>query len=450
MKKVLITDYGAKQNGELQTEYIQKAIDDCFLSGAGEVIVPAGIYRTGGLRLRSNVTLHLLENAELEGSRDPDDYFMLYNDAIEPVDPAMLSRNPRTSNQGKISEYFVFGGRWYNALIRAYQAENVTIIGEKGSKINGMDCYDEGGEEAYRGPHAICMIHCNNIRLSGYEIVNSSNWAHSMWFCNNIELGNITVNGGHDGCHFRFSKNIHVHDCHFSTGDDCVAGYNIKNIVVENCEMNTACSAFRLGPTNALIQNCHVYGPPKHLFRWIMPLEDKIAGVHEVKNESNIDHMLSFFTYASVAEYTKENPKNENVIFRNCKIENVERFMHFNFSGNEPWQSGCPLTEVKFENIDAVGIKMPLVAYGDQEKHIDITMENMNINFKEGFEDAALMKVANFERIYMKNVSSDNFKGTVLIQKYTDDSNIIVENSPIADHCTISELQEEKFECQPI
>ena len=80
-----ILDYGALTDGSLCTDKIQKAIDDCFLNGGGEVQIPAGSFLTGGLRLRSNVTLHLLENAILKGSIDPEDYTGYINDTIEPI-----------------------------------------------------------------------------------------------------------------------------------------------------------------------------------------------------------------------------------------------------------------------------------------------------------------------------------------------------------------------------
>ena len=50
-----ILDYGAKADGTLCTNQIQKAINDCFLDGGGEVIIPCGVFLTGGLRLRSGV-----------------------------------------------------------------------------------------------------------------------------------------------------------------------------------------------------------------------------------------------------------------------------------------------------------------------------------------------------------------------------------------------------------
>ena len=80
-----IKNFGAKTDGTLCTEAIQAAIDAAFLAGGGEVTVPEGRFLTGGVRLRSNVTLHLLENAVLLGSTDPDDYCTYLLDKIEPI-----------------------------------------------------------------------------------------------------------------------------------------------------------------------------------------------------------------------------------------------------------------------------------------------------------------------------------------------------------------------------
>lgn len=56
-----ITSFGAVTGSEeLQTESIQAAIDAAFLAGGGEVVVPAGTFHTACIRLRSNITFHLL------------------------------------------------------------------------------------------------------------------------------------------------------------------------------------------------------------------------------------------------------------------------------------------------------------------------------------------------------------------------------------------------------
>ena len=139
-----ILDYGAKADGTLCTNQIQKAINDCFLDGGGEVIIPCGVFLTGGLRLRSGVTLHLLENAILKGSTCPEDYTAYINDPIEPILPDEIDKpvstvKPNTEVGRSAYPY----SRWNNAIIRAIKATNISIIGEKGSQINGQNCFDE-------------------------------------------------------------------------------------------------------------------------------------------------------------------------------------------------------------------------------------------------------------------------------------------------------------------
>lgn len=50
---------------------IQRAIDEAAASGGGRVSVPAGVYQSGSLRLRSGVDLHLEKGAVIRGERQP-------------------------------------------------------------------------------------------------------------------------------------------------------------------------------------------------------------------------------------------------------------------------------------------------------------------------------------------------------------------------------------------
>ena len=95
MNTFSMLDYGAIPGAQgLQTEAIQKAIDARFLAGGGEVTIPAGDYRTGGLRLRSNMTLHLLADAHLFGSRDPEDYMAFLKRPAEGPSRADRRKSP--------------------------------------------------------------------------------------------------------------------------------------------------------------------------------------------------------------------------------------------------------------------------------------------------------------------------------------------------------------------
>jgi polygalacturonase len=70
-----ISAYGAVGNGTtLNTAAIQKAIDACYKSGGGKVIVPSGVFLTGTIALNDNITLQLNKGAVLLGSTDVNDY----------------------------------------------------------------------------------------------------------------------------------------------------------------------------------------------------------------------------------------------------------------------------------------------------------------------------------------------------------------------------------------
>ena len=299
---ISICDFGAVPNsGKMQSPYIQDAIDACFLRGGGEVVVPTGDYIVGDLRLRSGVYLHLLENAHLIGTRDPEDYFHYRHDSVDPLEAEFVTdalwESPKTPNRNYAFMRTV-GSRWNNGIIRGIFAENCGIIGERGSYIDGSDCYDEKNEEQYRGPHGISLWFCKNVTLKGYTVQNSGNWAHAIHYCENILADGITVLGGHDGFHPTCCQNVTVTRSRFYTGDDCIAGFGNLNIYVASCVLNSACSAMRLGATNALIERCTIFGPCKYYFRGSLTKEEKISGATPT-SAGKRNNMLSVFTYYS-------------------------------------------------------------------------------------------------------------------------------------------------------
>lgn len=69
-----ITDYGALPDGRSNTAQIKAAIDACREGGGGTVVIPAGIFISGGLRLYSDITLRLDSGAVLKSSTRPEDF----------------------------------------------------------------------------------------------------------------------------------------------------------------------------------------------------------------------------------------------------------------------------------------------------------------------------------------------------------------------------------------
>lgn len=343
----------------LVTETIQQAIDSCAAAGGGVVLFPPGTYLTGGIQLKNNVALQLEKGAILQGSGKYADY---KNDA------------------------FIFG----KDLL------NIAIMGE--GVIDGADCYNPEGEEGFRGPHCIRLINCGNIALNGFTIKNSANWAVNCRHCSHATVDRISIRGGHDGLHARFCDNFAVTGCDFRTGDDAFAGNDNRDFTVTDCMVNSSCNGFRMGCYNLTVKHCRFWGPGEY--------------VHKIQKRNN---MLAAFVHFSPKDENPELPSG-NWLIQDVAIENVDRVYMYNYE-NGLWQTGRPVTTVRFERIKAVGVLCAFYIRGDTALQFDMRIQNSSFSFKEGaafdagtFEGAKLQPTSfftasNFNRIELSGVT---------------------------------------------
>ena len=364
------------------TTSIQRALDDCFRAGGGTVRLEPGTHRVRGLRVRSGTTLLLRSGAVLEASRAPEDFDVLANDALEPVPAEAFAPGVvwAPAWKRKTHDHILKpASRWNNAIIRIYRAHDARIVGEPGSAIDGRDGYDPLGEEGFRGVHGIAAHDCENLELRGYEIRNTGNWAHSIWRCRDLAFSDLTILGGHDGIHLCSCDRAMIERCTMKTGDDCVAGFDDEDVTVRDCDLNTACSAFRFGGRRVLVERCRAHGPGEYPIRNTLPEADRISGAHGAPGAGRRS-MLSLFTYyADFTLHVRHAPG--EIVFRNCTLENAERFLHYNFSGNETWQKGSPLSSIRFEGCEAHGVGMSLCAYGDASRPLSLSFERCRFAF---------------------------------------------------------------------
>ena len=456
MKKFNVVDFGAVANVEAsQTAAFQAALDACFQAGGGEVEVPEGTYVIGDIRLRSNTTLHLLENAVLLGSRDAWDYMHINDDTLEPLPEEQNTRvrwvGPRKwieMGGGFKKHLYTVGSYWSYAMIRAAFAENIAVIGEKGSVIDGRNVFDPEGEEKYRGPHGINMHFCKNVTFRGYTIQNTSNWAHAIFQSEGITFQELTVLAGHDALHTRACSNVLMENCKLMTGDDAVAGFDNINVVVRNCEISSACSAFRYGGYNILVENCNVWAPCPYQFRGSFTYEEKAAGA--TVSEKGRTNMLALWTNFVTDDLPVRHAPGK-IAIRNCTVTNADRLLHLNLSGNEAWQRGNPPEDITFENVKAEGIKMGLTAYGIKGAPMALALKNVEIGVHEDFKEWPLFRVANCDEVRLENVKITGYEGASLVRAWSEGVNVSVDGLD----CDMSGkellvLADEEFVAKPI
>lgn len=138
------------------TAQIQEALDACKDSG-GEVALSAGEWKIASIRLYSNTTLRLCAGAHVSASDNWQDY---------------TDWNVPTTLGYAKGTHFVqdwnLPPHYPNSPITAIEAENVAVIGEEDSWIDGVDCFDPNGEEKFRGPMGMVFCKCRNVTLEGY------------------------------------------------------------------------------------------------------------------------------------------------------------------------------------------------------------------------------------------------------------------------------------------
>ncbi len=400
-----ILDYGAKTDGTLCTVQIQKAIDDCFLNGGGEVVIPGGVFLTGGLRLRSGITLHLLENAVLMGSICPEDYTTYINDTIEPISPDEIDKPVSTIKPNtEVSKSAYPYSRWNNAIIRAISAKNISIIGEKGSEINGQNCFDELGEEKYRGPHAINMWFCENITLKGYTIRDSANWAHAIQNSKNIKVDGITVLAGHDGFDVRTCDDIVIENCRFITGDDCIAGFDNIGVTVRNCYFESACSIFRFGATDMVVENCKGVAPATYGFRGHLSREEKRERADTTEACRHSCHNV-FLYYCDNRANVRKTPG--NILFKNSTFQNPDTVMRLPFG--HKWCCNRSLCDITFENCVIAGICMPIQLTAPKEEPVTMNLINCVVTPRDGYEPFPFITGENVRKIDLTGTEYSGF-----------------------------------------
>ncbi len=247
-------------------QLLQQAIDSCSLAGGGKVVVTDGYYRLNGpLHLKSNVNLHLQDNAYLQFSGRSADFL-----------PVVLTRWEGTELYG------------HSPMIYAYHAHNIAITGKGTIDAQGgkefaawseREAADRDrlremgdklvpvqervfGEGTILRPSCIQPFGCSRVLIEDITVKDSPFWTIHPVYCDNVIVRGVTINShfpNNDGCDPESTNNVLIENCTFETGDDAVAiksgrdtdgryvGRPSENIVIRNCLFHSECNGLCIG-----------------------------------------------------------------------------------------------------------------------------------------------------------------------------------------------------------
>ena len=365
--------------GRLQTAYIQEALDRCRDAGGGEVVLSAGQWYIGSVRMYSNTTLYLSAGCRLTAS----DHWQDYEDFHVPSTLGYL-KSPFVVKEWNLPPHYIV------APIVAFDAENVAVIGEPGSVIDGSDCFDPAGEEKFRGPMGMVFSKCRGVTLKGYTYQNAANWAPQLDSCSGVHMENVTVLAGHDGINIHYCVGVTIENCDFRTGDDCVAGYNAENVVIRNCGFNTSCNSFRFGGRNLLVENCRFWGPGEH--------------PHRVSGRHNTIYAIEYYAM----RYDDVRVDSGNWVFRNCIVEGIDGLI--NYRGSKLWMHEArPLRDVTLENVTVHGLSEVSVLTPAAGNPMTLTMKNVEMTWRNGIPALGTFITTPDVKMVLDNVKIEGF-----------------------------------------
>jgi len=220
----VITNFEADNTGEfLCTVNIQNAIDCVAANGGGEVLFPAGKYKTTTIYLKSNVTLNLEKDSIILASPVQSDWMT----SSLPVIKAESQNNIEIKGMGSIDG----SAPYYTNTINNHYI--------KGQRPNNN----------------LHIINCNYVAVCGITLKDPCGWTQHYDNCENVVVDGVKVrslaycderewNYGIDinGC-----RHVLIQNCDIISGDDaiCLKNFNVTNnalprqdmfdIVVRNC-----------------------------------------------------------------------------------------------------------------------------------------------------------------------------------------------------------------------
>ncbi len=410
----LITKFGAKTTAGFDNrEAINKAIDACSKAGGGRVVVPAGEFLTGAIRLKSNVNLHVSKGATLKFSTDPNAYLPIVHTRWEGMELMHLSpfiyayeqSNIAITGEGTLDgQGKSFFWKWHG---NPNYGGDPKILSQRPARARLYEMMDKNvpvadrvfGIGYYLRPQFVQPYKCKNVLIEGVTIVDSPMWEVHPVLCANVIVRNLRISShgpNNDGCDPESCKDVLIDNCFFDTGDDCIAiksGRNndgrrinvpTENIIVRNCTMKDGHGGITVGS--------EISGGVRNLF------------AHDCRMDSpNLDHALRVKNNASRGGLL------ENFYFKNITVGEVAHAVitiDFNYEEGAKGNFTPVVRNYVVDNLTSGKSKYAVDIQGlDKSPIYDVSIRNSNFGV---VENKSVIK--NVKGLKLENVTVEGKK----------------------------------------
>lgn len=342
-----VRNYGAVGDGKtLNTAAIQKAIDDCASKNGGTVLLEDGTYMTGSIVLRSNVNLHIEQNAVLLGSPNCGDYPEKQN-----LKHVIRENLPRTRNA---------------SMIFAEECDNISITGMGKIDCNGTRFVREKqGEwtgwrferiDAPTPPRVVFFAGCRNIKIEDITMLNQpSGWSYWIHDCDYVVFDKCKILAevrypNNDGIHINSSRNVTVSNCDIVTGDDCIVvrannrslaeNKVCEKVTVTNCNLTSYSGGIRIGwISDGVIKNCTFSN---------LVMTDTVIGISIVLPD-----------FSKVPDRGREDTLIENLLFNNIVMDKIYGRPIKIYIGQTDGTRCEAIRNIYFSKVVASGLEFP-------------------------------------------------------------------------------------------
>jgi hypothetical protein len=263
-----VLDHGAIGDANtLNTVAFQKAVAACVEQKGGTIFVPAGIYRTGPIELKSNITLKLETGTVLLGSELVADYQV--DGRRRPLVWAQNAANMMICGRGIIDgrgDTFMHLDQprtAANDFERRFTRQGKDFMSTKFGTADGPVTYGS------RPNRLVAFYNCKDVTMRDVVLKDAPCWTLNFADCQNVNVDGVKVINNpvipnNDGFHFETCRNVHIANCELLCGDDaiCVTSVNSRNpgfcenVTVSNCTMSSRSAGVRLGYGMNTVRNC--------------------------------------------------------------------------------------------------------------------------------------------------------------------------------------------------